>query len=104
VLVDLFGATPAAMAQKLVDSVNHETNHWPEPADAAALCPTATNPWALVARTLVGGAQGVMQVAITAPKTRIRRPHDQSTIGNAMNCTPETSAKLTKLAGSFCPP
>jgi PTS system ascorbate-specific IIA component len=32
---------------------------------------------ALVARTLAGGSQGVMPVAITAPQNQNRRHHDQ---------------------------
>ena len=32
---------------------------------------------ALVSRAVVGGTQGVMQVAITAPQNQPRRNHDQ---------------------------
>jgi PTS system ascorbate-specific IIA component len=32
---------------------------------------------ALVARTLAGASQGVMQVAVTAPQNQNRRSHDQ---------------------------
>jgi PTS system ascorbate-specific IIA component len=32
---------------------------------------------ALVSRAMVGGTQGVMQVAITAPQNQPRRRHDQ---------------------------
>jgi PTS system ascorbate-specific IIA component len=32
---------------------------------------------ALVQRAIVGGTQGVMQVAITAPQNQARRKHDQ---------------------------
>jgi PTS system ascorbate-specific IIA component len=32
---------------------------------------------ALVQRAIVGGTQGVMQVAVTAPQNQNRRPHDQ---------------------------
>jgi mannose PTS system EIIA component len=31
---------------------------------------------ALVARALAGGAQGVMQVAVTAPQNQAIKPHD----------------------------
>jgi PTS system mannose-specific IIA component len=78
VLTDLFGATPCNVASKLVDGVNTKliaglnlpmllraVSYRNEPLDA------------LVARALVGGAQGVMQVAITAPQNQVRRPHDQ---------------------------
>jgi PTS system ascorbate-specific IIA component len=33
---------------------------------------------ALVARALVGGTQGVMQVAVTAPQNQMRKTHDQN--------------------------
>ena len=33
---------------------------------------------ALVQRAVVGGTQGVMQVAITAPQNQNTRPHDQN--------------------------
>lgn len=78
VLVDVFGATPCNVAQKLVDGVRSKlitginlpmllrtVSYRHEPLDA------------LVARALVGGAQGVMQVAITAPQNQNRRNHDQ---------------------------
>jgi PTS system ascorbate-specific IIA component len=78
VLVDVFGATPCNVAQKLVDGVHSKlitginlpmllrtVSYRHEPLDA------------LVARALVGGAQGVMQVAITAPQNQSRRNHDQ---------------------------
>ena len=32
---------------------------------------------ALVSRAVIGGTQGVMQVAITAPQNQARRNHDQ---------------------------
>lgn len=77
VMVDLFGATPCNVAQKLVDGVHTKlitglnlpmllraVSYRHEPLEA------------LVARALVGGAQGVMQVAITAPQNQVRRAHD----------------------------
>ena len=77
VLVDVFGATPCNVAQKLVDGVNSKliaginlpmllrtVSYRYEPLDA------------LVARALAGGNQGVMQVAITAPQNQARRKHD----------------------------
>ena len=79
VLVDVFGATPCNVAQKLVDGVNSKliaginlpmllrtVSYRHEPLDA------------LVARALAGGTQGVMQVAITAPQNQARRKHDPS--------------------------
>ncbi|HZY16833.1 MAG TPA: PTS fructose transporter subunit IIA [Ramlibacter sp.] len=78
VLTDIFGATPSNVAQKLVDGVTsrlitgvnlpmllRSVSYRHEPLDA------------LVARAVVGGTQGVMQVAITAPQNQRRRNHDQ---------------------------
>ena len=77
VLTDVFGATPCNVAQRLVDGVNHKlitglnlpmllraVSYRHEPLDA------------LVSRALVGGAQGVMQVAITAPQNQVRKVND----------------------------
>ena len=78
VLTDIFGATPSNVAQKLVDGVNSKlitgvnlpmllraVTYRHEPLDT------------LVSRAVVGGTQGVMQVAITAPQNQARRNHDQ---------------------------
>ena len=78
VLTDIFGATPSTVAQKLVDGVSsrlitgvnlpmllRSVSYRHEPLDA------------LVARAVVGGTQGVMQVAVTAPQNQPRRKHDQ---------------------------
>ena len=78
VLSDIFGATPSNVAQKLVDGVTSRlitganlpmllraVSYRHEPLDA------------LVARAVMGGTQGVMQVAITAPQNQARRKHDQ---------------------------
>jgi mannose PTS system EIIA component len=78
VLVDVFGATPCNVAQKLVDGVHSKlitginlpmllrtVSYRHEPLDA------------LVARALAGATQGVMQVAITAPQNQSKRNHDQ---------------------------
>jgi mannose PTS system EIIA component len=78
VLTDIFGATPSNVAQKLVDGVTSRlitgvnlpmllraVSYRHEPLDA------------LVARAVIGGTQGVMQVAITAPQNQPRRSHDQ---------------------------
>ena len=77
VLTDIFGATPSNVAQKLVDGVNsrlitgvnlpmllRSVSYRNEPLEA------------LVSRAVVGGTQGVMQVAITAPQNQARRTHD----------------------------
>lgn len=78
VLADIFGATPSNVAQKLVDGsrsrlitgVNlpmllRAVSYRHEPLDS------------LVSRAVIGGTQGVMQVAITAPQNQPRRNHDQ---------------------------
>jgi PTS system mannose-specific IIA component len=77
VLVDVFGATPCNVAQKLVDGVNSKliaginlpmllctVSYRHEPLEA------------LITRALAGGKEGVMQVAITAPQNQARRKHD----------------------------
>ena len=78
VLTDIFGATPSNVAQKLVDGTRYRlitgvnlpmllrsVSYRHEPLDS------------LVSRAVVGGTQGVMQVAITAPQNQPRRTHDQ---------------------------
>ncbi|TFZ06986.1 PTS fructose transporter subunit IIA [Ramlibacter henchirensis] len=77
VLTDIFGATPSNVAQKLVDGVTSRlitgvnlpmllrtVSYRHEPLDA------------LVSRAVIGGTQGVMQVAVTAPQNQPRRSHD----------------------------
>ncbi len=78
VLTDIFGATPSNVAQKLVDGVSsrlitgvnlpmllRSVSYRHEPLDT------------LVSRAVIGGTQGVMQVAIAAPQNQRRRNHDQ---------------------------
>ena len=78
VLTDIFGATPSNVAQKLVDGVKsrlitgvnlpmllRSVSYRNEPLEA------------LVSRAVIGGTQGVMQVAITAPQNQPRRNNDQ---------------------------
>jgi PTS system ascorbate-specific IIA component len=77
VLADIFGATPSNVAQKLVDGqqtrmitgVNlpmllRAVSYRHEPLET------------LVSRAMVGGTQGVMQVAVTAPQNQAPRKHD----------------------------
>jgi PTS system mannose-specific IIA component len=77
VLTDIFGATPSNVAQKLVDGVRtrlitgvnlpmllRSVSYRHEPLET------------LVSRAMVGGTQGVMQVAVTAPQNQPRRKHD----------------------------
>ena len=74
VLTDIFGATPSNVAQKLVDGVRsrlitgvnlpmllRSVSYRNEPLEA------------LVSRAVIGGTQGVMQVAVTAPQNQPRR-------------------------------
>lgn len=78
ILTDIFGATPSNVAQKLVDGVRtrlitgvnlpmllRSVSYRHEPLET------------LVSRAMVGGTQGVMQVAVTAPQNQPRRNHDQ---------------------------
>lgn len=77
VLADIFGATPSNVAQRLVDGVSsrlitgvnlpmllRSVSYRHEPLDT------------LVSRAVVGGTQGVMQVAVTAPQHQPQRKHD----------------------------
>src|SRR6478736_3794405 len=74
VLTDIFGATPSNVAQKLVDGLGsrlitgvnlpmllRSVSYRNEPLEA------------LVSRAVIGGTQGVMQVAVTAPQNQTRR-------------------------------
>ena len=78
VLTDIFGATPSNVAQKMVDGVKsrlitgvnlpmllRSVSYRNEPLDA------------LVSRAVIGGTQGVMQVAVTAPQNQARRNNEQ---------------------------
>ncbi|MFZ2306543.1 MAG: PTS fructose transporter subunit IIA [Rhodoferax sp.] len=79
VLTDVFGATPCNVAQKVVDGVHAKlvagvnlpmllrtVNYRHEALDV------------LVARALSGGAQCIMQVAVTAPQNQTRKTHDKN--------------------------
>ena len=78
VLADVFGATPCNVAQKLVDGVHSKLITG---VNLPMLLRTVSYRHetldALVARALIGATQGVMQVAITAPRNQNRRNHDQ---------------------------
>jgi len=78
VLVDVFGATPCNVAQKLVDGVHTKLItgvNLPMLLRTVSYLHESID--ALVARALVGATQGVMQVAVTAPQNQTRRSHDQ---------------------------
>ncbi|MCF8210643.1 MAG: PTS fructose transporter subunit IIA [Rhodoferax sp.] len=77
VLTDMFGATPCNVAQKMVDGIHAKlvagvnlpmllrtVNYRHEPLDL------------LVARALAGGAQCIMQVAVSAPQNQARKSND----------------------------
>ena len=77
VLTDVFGATPCNVAQRVIENVRSRlvtgvnlpmllraVSYRHEPLDA------------VVTRAVVGGTQGVMQVAITAPQNQPRRSND----------------------------
>jgi PTS system mannose-specific IIA component len=79
VLTDIFGATPANVAQKLVAGSNAKLIAGVNlPMLFRAVCYRHEPLDALVTRALTGGTQGVMQVAITAPQNQNRRIHDQN--------------------------
>ncbi len=80
VLTDIFGATPANVAQKLVANNGNAKliAGINLPMLFRAVCYRHEPLDALVTRALVGGTQGVMQVAITAPQNQNRRIHDQN--------------------------
>ena len=77
VLVDVFGATPCNVAQKLVDGVDSKLVTG---VNLPMLLRTITYRHealdALVARALAGATQGVMLVAITAPQNQTRTKND----------------------------
>ena len=78
VLTDIFGATPSNVAQKLVDGVKSRLItgvNLPMLLRSVSYRHEALD--TLVSRAMVGGTQGVMQVAITAPQNQPRRNHDQ---------------------------
>jgi len=79
VLTDVFGATPSNVAQRLVDGVKTKLVAG---VNLPMLLRTVTYRHealdVLVARAVAGGAQGVMQVAVTAPQFQSRRKHDQN--------------------------
>jgi PTS system mannose-specific IIA component len=80
VLTDVFGATPANVAQKLVDGVTAKLVAGVNlPMLLRTVCYRHESLDALVTRALAGGAQGVMQVAITAPQNQARRQNDPNT-------------------------
>jgi len=79
VLTDIFGATPANVAQKLVLGSNAKLIAGVNlPMLFRSVCYRHETLDALVGRALAGVTQGVMQVAIAAPQNQNRRTHDQN--------------------------
>ena len=81
VLTDIFGATPANVAQKLVAGQNAKLIAGVNlPMLYRTVCYRDEPLDALTARAITGGAQGVMQVAITAPQVQkqTQTKHDQN--------------------------
>lgn len=77
VLVDVFGATPCNVAQKLADGVHAKLITGVNlPMLLRTVSYRHESLDALVARALIGATQGVMQVAITAPQNQTRKNHD----------------------------
>lgn len=77
VLTDIFGATPSNVAQKLVDGVGSRLITGVNlPMLLRAVSYRHETLDTLVSRAVVGGTQGVMQVAITAPQNQAKRKHD----------------------------
>lgn len=81
VLTDIFGATPANVAQKIV--AEHAAKLIAGvnlPLLYRAVCYREETLDSLAARALTGGTQGVMQVAISAPQIQKQHPkkHDQN--------------------------
>jgi PTS system ascorbate-specific IIA component len=74
----VFGATPSNIAQRLVEGRQARLVTGVNlPMLLRCVCYRGEALDALVQRAIVGGTQGVMQVAVTAPQNQNRRPHDQ---------------------------
>ncbi|MCB2016055.1 MAG: PTS fructose transporter subunit IIA [Hydrogenophaga sp.] len=80
VLTDVFGATPCNIANKLVDGVRSKLIAGVNlPMLLRTVSYRHESLDALVSRAMVGGTQGVIQVAVTAPQNQARRTtHDQN--------------------------
>ena len=77
VMVDVFGATPCNVAQKLVEGNPSKLLTGVNlPMLLRTVCYLREPLDALVARALAGGMQGVMQVANIAPQNQAKRNHD----------------------------
>ncbi|TWO68203.1 PTS fructose transporter subunit IIA [Caenimonas sedimenti] len=78
VLADIFGATPSNVAQRLVDGTRSRLITGVNlPMLLRSVSYRHETLDSLVSRAVIGGTQGVMQVAITAPQQQPQRNHDQ---------------------------
>ena len=76
-LADIFGTTPSNVARELTDGVTTKLITGVNlPMLLRAITYRHESLDALVARALAGGAQGVMQVAVTAPQNQAPKLHD----------------------------
>ena len=79
ILADVFGATPCNVAQKLGDGVRTRLIAGVNlPMLLRTVSYRHESLEALVSRAMIGGTQGVIQVAVTAPQNQAKRAlHDQ---------------------------
>jgi len=74
ILTDVFGATPCNVAQKLSDGVRARLITGVNlPMLLRTVSYRHESLEALVARAMIGGTQGVIQVAVTAPQNQAQR-------------------------------
>jgi PTS system mannose-specific IIA component len=80
ILADVFGATPCNVAQKLSDGVRARLIAGVNlPMLLRTVSYRHESLEALVSRAMIGGTQGIVQVALTAPQNQANRaPHDQN--------------------------
>ena len=77
ILTDIFGATPSNVAKALTDGLTTRLITGINlPMLLRAITYRHENLSTLVERALAGGAQGVMQVAVTAPQNQAPQRHD----------------------------
>jgi mannose PTS system EIIA component len=77
ILADIFGATPCNVAKMLTDGVSTRlVTGVNMPMLVRCVNYRAESLETLVTRALAGGAQGVMQVAVTAPQNQTKKPND----------------------------
>jgi PTS system ascorbate-specific IIA component len=79
ILADVFGATPCNVAQKLIDGVHARLITGVNlPMLLRTVSYRHESLEALLSRAMIGGTQGVIQVAVTAPQNQAKRaPNDQ---------------------------